>query len=673
MRWDDAGTVSSRPDPLFRHRTNVLVEYPKGYLTGAQCRAIRWGMPTPHVLRRGTLAAAVTIGPALLTACGASPGTDAPATVTSVSVAPATVALQAGASQQFAVTGKYSDGTVEPVSVEWTAEGGQVTGSGLYSAPASAGTYRVIARLAAGTLADTATVVVSVVPPPPPPPPSVNEPELPRTTVSTVMPALSGRVLLVSEGGELQAALDSAERGDQVVLQAGATFVGDFVLPAKPGAGWIVIRSSMLGSLPAGQRVGPGQAGVMARLEAHTGGTVAVLRTAPGASQYWVAGLEVTAPEDVGTMTRLVDMGNGTAATVAASATGIVLDRTFIHGHARLDLRRCVALNSAASAVINSWLSDCHAMGADAQAIVAWNTPGPLLIENDRLEGAAENVMLGGADPAGQAMVPSDVTIRFNHFTKPLAWKVDDPAFAGRQWSVKNLLEFKNARRVLVEGNLFEQLWSADQAGFALLVKSVNQDGTAPWSQTTDVTVRYNRFRRVAHGVNVANVNNVTSRIKIVNNLFAEVGGAAWGVDVGILLQCQGGADIIFAENTGLVRRETIVFDETPVVRFAFLNNIVSRGQLGIKGSGSPEGDPSIAAYTSEAFVSGNVLVGATTSPYTGFVIAPNEAALGFASPGTGDYRLNAGSPYSRGGGAMDPGVDMAALDQMLAQAAPSP
>src|SRR3954471_17530799 len=42
----------------------------------------------------------------------------------------------------------------------------------------------------------------------------------------------------------LQVALDAAQPGDTILLRAGETFVGNFVLPAKPGSGLpIVIRS----------------------------------------------------------------------------------------------------------------------------------------------------------------------------------------------------------------------------------------------------------------------------------------------------------------------------------------------------------------------------------------------------------------------------------------------
>src|SRR3954471_13440018 len=70
------------------------------------------------------------------------------------------------------------------------------------------------------------------------------EPELPRVYLDTTYPASSGAIINVATGSSLQAALNQAQPGDQVVLQAGAVFTGNFILPAKSGNGWIIIRTS---------------------------------------------------------------------------------------------------------------------------------------------------------------------------------------------------------------------------------------------------------------------------------------------------------------------------------------------------------------------------------------------------------------------------------------------
>ncbi|MBI4014154.1 MAG: hypothetical protein HY359_17685, partial [Candidatus Rokubacteria bacterium] len=89
-------------------------------------------------------------------------------------------------------------------------------------------------------------------------------PQLPLVYLDTAYVAPTGAVINVSAGGDLQAALNQAQPGDVVQLQAGATFTGNFALPYKSGTGWIYIQSSALASLPpAGTRVSPAQAPLM--------------------------------------------------------------------------------------------------------------------------------------------------------------------------------------------------------------------------------------------------------------------------------------------------------------------------------------------------------------------------------------------------------------------------
>src|SRR5580658_5509309 len=78
-------------------------------------------------------------------------------------------------------------------------------------------------------------------------------------TFDTSYIAPTGATVNVAAGGDLQAALHQAQLGDTIVLQAGATFTGPFLLPNKTtGSGWIYVVSSNLASLPPpGQRVGP--------------------------------------------------------------------------------------------------------------------------------------------------------------------------------------------------------------------------------------------------------------------------------------------------------------------------------------------------------------------------------------------------------------------------------
>ena len=52
------------------------------------------------------------------------------------------------------------------------------------------------------------------------------------------------------------------------------------------------------------------------------------------------------------------------------------------------------------------------------------------------------------------------------------------PTYAGIHWSVKNLLELKMGRNVIIDGNVLENSWGDAQIGYAVLFTVRNQDGT---------------------------------------------------------------------------------------------------------------------------------------------------------------------------------------------------
>jgi hypothetical protein len=86
---------------------------------------------------------------------------DAPApTLTNVYVTPASVSLDAGATQAFKAYGRNSAGDSIPVTVAFSATGGTVSSSGLYTAGATGGTFRLVAKESTTGAADTSAVTV---------------------------------------------------------------------------------------------------------------------------------------------------------------------------------------------------------------------------------------------------------------------------------------------------------------------------------------------------------------------------------------------------------------------------------------------------------------------------------------------------------------------------------
>src|SRR3989441_2210667 len=492
-------------------------------------------------------------------------------------------------------------------------------------------------------------------------------PALPRVTLDTTVVSPSGRVIAVPAGGNLQAALNAAQPGDVIDLPAGAVFVGNFTLPNKSGAEGITVRSSSSPRLPPpGSRVSPGDAVAMPKLVSPN--SAPTLSTAPRAHRYRLIGIEITTTSSVNFTLVLLESPRQTS--TEAIPTDIIVDRCYIHGTLEGEIRRGVALNGARLAVIDSYLSDFHQRGADTQAIAGWNVPGPFKIVNNYLEAAGENVIFGGADPSILDLVPSDIEIRRNYLFKPLSWKIGEPAYAGRPWRVKNLFELKNARRVVVEGNIFEHNWAHAQNGFAILFTVRNQDGRAPWSVVEDVTYVSNIVRDTGSGINILGRDDIhpsqqTRRILIKNNLFEDVNGPRWGGEGRLFQLLNGTADVIIEQNMGLQTGEILAAGPGPHAGLIFRNNIVLHNMYG-GGGDNTYGNPALtlSTYFPGAVFEGNILVGGNPAPHPARNSFPASLeAIGFVNLHQGDCRLSASSAYKHAGTERkDPGVDLEAL-----------
>jgi hypothetical protein len=489
---------------------------------------------------------------------------------------------------------------------------------------------------------------------------AAGEPEPPRVYLDTTYTAPKGRSIEVKAGGDLQAALNQAKPGDAITLEAGATFTGNFTLPNKSGSGqseWIVVRSSAADSNlpPPGARITPSYSNVLPKIVSPN--SEPAIKASSGAHHYRFIGLEIG--HKAGSRIYAIVDFDGGQTSLSQVPHDLIVDRCYIHGNPSDTSRRGVALNSASTAVIDSYISECHESGADSQAIAGWNGPGPFKIVNNYLEGAGENFILGGADPRIQNMVPSDVEFRHNHVAKPVKWKMGHPSYAGIRWSVKNLFELKNAQRVLIESNVFEYNWAESQNGFAILFTPRNQNGKSPWSVVQDVTFVDNALRRSGGGFNIsgpdneAGVSQPSRRILIRNNLIEDIDGNVWGGD-GRLFQIVSGAEYVTIDhNTGFATGNILSTDSTQGlnVGLVFTNNIVAHNSYGVIGSDTGIGLSTLSRWWKSYVFKKNVIVGGQASNYPPdnyFINSFRE--VGFVDMANGDYRLSSSSSYRNAG-----------------------
>jgi hypothetical protein len=498
------------------------------------------------------------------------------------------------------------------------------------------------------------------------------------------------RQITVTTGAELQRALDQAAGGDTILLAEEATFhpvapEGSFMLRNRqiPSDQWVTVRSAnhafdASGALPPLVRAGKDNANVMPKLRAAAVNTAAI-RAESGARGYRLIGLDIGVDEGVAQLSNLVELGSGKDARVEAEPSDIVIDRCYLHGNDRGDFRRGVALNGVRLAVVESYLENFHDTRSDSQAIAGWNGAGPFKIVNNFLEGASENIMFGGGDPAVDGLVPSDIEIRRNLSSKRLSWKSSGVP-------VKNAFELKNARRVLVDGNTFERVWTSGQNGTAIVLKSVDQDGRCTWCVTEYVTFSNNIVRDAGSGmaINAAETGakgmplpRAANHIRVSNVLFQNIGATEWGTGGKLLRITNGVSNVEITHVTSLSNPNGILDAQNPAdlnPNLVFKHNIVERKLYGI-GAGGNEGIATITKNFSPFVYNQNVLVNTsagTTQAITDdalksryppvTIVVPAWDAVGFQK---GGFRLMPASRFYRAGDdGQDLGANMDALEQ---------
>jgi hypothetical protein len=488
------------------------------------------------------------------------------------------------------------------------------------------------------------------------------------------------RLITLKAGDDLQSALRSARFGDTIVLQAGATFPGPIILPFK-GAGsgtdadYITIRTSDLGGISQeAERIKPtvharGMPKIVAPSE------TAAVRTEPRAHHFRFVGIEFLPASTASYVHNVIELGSSDYTSLSQFPHHLIFDRCYVHSPGLNRARRGFALNSAETSVLNSHISGFAGAGDETQAIAGWNGPGPFHIVNNYLEGAGEVVLIGGADPSVPNLVPSDIEIRRNYFRKPKEWN-------GRA-TIKGTFELKNARRVVVEGNLIE----SEILTTAVVLTVRNQNGKAPWSTIEDVEIRNNIVRHASTGINILGSDSEhrsleAKRIRITNNLLVDI-VADKPDNIPYFLQTNGGQQITVEHNTVQQAGNIITAYGSPTRNFIFRDNIVQFNRYGIvcQIEGSECGRENLFCNCFPAGVfKGNVMadnLGVAGSDRVeekypaGNYFVSSYQKIGFTDFARGDWRLGANSrTRRRASDGRDPGVDVDALERAGAASA---
>jgi hypothetical protein len=553
--------------------------------------------------------------------------------------------------------------------------------------------------------------------------------ELPREYVKSSLkdtPA-AGKTWMVRSGQSIEQVLAGASCGDIIQLEAGGTFSGNFVIPAKScdDSHWIVIRTSAPDSSlpPEGTRLNPcyggvsslpgrpqfncaSNANVLAKIEFNGNGGSGPLTFSSGANHYRLIGLELTRAVSPAAVYALIQF--------KGPADHLVFDRLWIHGTPQNDTVRGILLGQTRSvAIVDSFLNDFHCVSrtgscGDSQAVAGGLGDGPMgpyKIVNNFLEASGEDILLGGG-PA--TATPHDIEVRHNHMFKPMTWMKGQPGFVGgtngNPFIVKNIFELKNGQRILLDGNIMENNWGGfTQAGFAILITPKNQAGGGGSNlcqicQVTDVIIRNSWISHVGAGLQVANASSDNGGAPLDGQRYSIHDIVIDDIDDGKYSGPSQFAQISVSSGAPLLQNVTInhvtafprhmlfvigdmVATMPPMKNFAFTNSIVNAGVAPVWSTGGGPGncafhnDPltTFSACFSSYTFSANAIIAtpaAANWPKKNF-FPGSAAAVRFANYNGGiggDYHLQASSPYKgKGTDGKDLGADVDAIHSATA------
>lgn len=452
----------------------------------------------------------------------------------------------------------------------------------------------------------------------------------------------------VTNMANLQAKLNTvastATSNTRILLPAGARFQGQLLLPANTTGQWIGLYTSAYGSLPpwspgasvgkAVNRVGPGNIAQMPEFYATTANQPVIMVGASATQRYVLRGLYCSNRLDQrndGSMIWLCDPQPSRIICAQLAVDGGNWDR----------VRRAIFLGGTHLAVIDSYAS-VLGQPQDCQHVLVGAGLGPYKYTNNwsSIGGNSENFMAGGFNSIPLAQVPSDIEIRGNYFTKPLAYG----------WH-KNHVELKVGKRVLIEGNVYGDHNRIDGSqNFYVFLKI-----TEP-AVTQDVVIANQRFGPLKGmvGFQGALAPGTVGSIDVINNLAEPLTGFRRTFDIGTYNTDGRLARLAFRWNTvcGMADQSfhTSLFILDGSRTIVTVDTLTVTDNIFVSGNGFYEHYFAIGRDGGTVFNGGGgerVLFGFTDSAGTNVTYTRNLVTVGqnFAGPGVYERSLRTGIP----------------------------
>lgn len=457
------------------------------------------------------------------------------------------------------------------------------------------------------------------------------------------------------------AAASQAGNGDVIVLPHASpiTITSTLTLEdnSATGTGWIYVIPDTLDPtsgnynpslLPAsGTRISPSNMSAMATIDCTNPGSGVCIGSVNSAHHYRFIAINLVATGNTAAVYYGIELSDS-ATSYATLDHDIILDRSIIDGDPSYGMVHGFNMDGENISAVDSYIYGCWSYpGSDAQAIWVGNAGGPYLINDDYLDGAVEDVLFGGDTISINNGLSTDVTIENSYFYRSTS--------EGGSADSKNLLEFKEGERILVNYNHFEQMFeTGNQRGQALNISNIDQNSNNPWNVVQDVTITNNNFNNCAAGILVngqaASGYPIGSHYLIQNNRFYinDTSGKDDGSNITFLFE-DGANSVVMNHNTMFLGNMAVAnyiwFNSALGTNFVLSDDIFAgTGSFGIGGPSEAGWSGVSSSFLTDAAATKNAFYNDTGYP-SGNYYPASIAAIDFTSSPT-NLALTSSSPY---------------------------
>lgn len=455
----------------------------------------------------------------------------------------------------------------------------------------------------------------------------------------------------------------------KIILPAGCRADTPVGINMKVPAGNEMITIISSGTLPAShKRIANSDESQMFTIRATGANTSAIFSdTAGGSHHYKLRGLifETSVQQNA-----IVNLGLPSVEDTEAEISHHFIVQHFIirpTNEATVNVSNSIIYNANDVSIIDGIFEPISFGGLESHNTLVYSAAGRHVVNNNDFRGASSNLFIGGAVTAVRGMVPKDMEINENRFTRPLVWKPSHPSWDSRNRNGKNAWELKTGSYIVSRGNKLENVWTDGQQGIGTIIQASCDAGN--WAQAFYVDFSYNWIYNNEKATNMRASEyrgTVQSRkYWFTHNLMEALSDRAY-----TFLQSW---DVRMNHNTALsVTSQTAIMDgEMRGPGFMYENGIAFEGSFGWFGSGHGIGTPGLNIYFPGHIFRDSLQVGGSSGSYssaTGMQFPADEATVAFTNAAGGVWSLSAGSPYKGDANdGTDPGVNWPDLQAHLA------